>query len=211
MQQALKKSCQFPKSLSLPNGIEPDVSTLLLQPSSLSTTRTTRNFVCIIPKFPFPNLRIPSLAAPSSTNRCLQLRCSVDHKDQQQYSTNTQVAYPKPTEIQWSKELSNTVNIIGIVGTPSGKALAWTRLAVKKSASLTSWINLTFWDELAHISFQHVEKGHQISVSGRLVADIVESEDGKQQTYYKVIVQQLNFVERSLSHPRLCMIMTLIP
>ncbi|KAG2719034.1 hypothetical protein I3760_03G248300 [Carya illinoinensis] len=93
--------------------------TLLLQPSSLSTRRTTRNFVCIIPKIPFSNLRIPSLAPPSSTNRCLQLRCSVDHKDPQQYSNNTQVAYPKPTEIPWSKELSNTVNLIGIVGTPS--------------------------------------------------------------------------------------------
>jgi hypothetical protein len=47
-------------------------------------------------------------------------------------------------------------------------------------------INLTFWDELAHIAFQHVEKGQQIYISGRLVADTVESEDGKQQTYYKV-------------------------
>ena len=94
-------------------------------------------------------------------------------------------------------------------------------------------ISLTFWDELAHIAFQHVEKGQQIYVSGRLVSDTVESEDGKQQTYYKVIylgfliyinqtwspvlqivfpkpimivldllqvvVQQLNFVERSIS------------
>ncbi|KAG6724188.1 hypothetical protein I3842_03G245900 [Carya illinoinensis] len=68
---------------------------------------------------------------------------------------------------------------------------------------------MTFWDELAHSSFQHVEKGHQIYVLGRLVIDIVESEDGKQQIYYQrqvpiytflpVIVQQLNFVVRSLS------------
>lgn len=58
---------------------------------------------------------------------------------------------------------------------------------------------MTFWDELAHIAFQHVEKGQQIYITGRLVADTVESEDGKQQTYYKVVVQQLNFVERSLS------------
>lgn len=47
-------------------------------------------------------------------------------------------------------------------------------------------INLTFWDELAHIAFQHVEKGNQIYISGRLVSDTVESDDGKQQTYYKV-------------------------
>lgn len=47
-------------------------------------------------------------------------------------------------------------------------------------------INLALWDELAHVAIQHVEKGHQIYVSGRLISDTVESEDGKQQTYYKV-------------------------
>lgn len=31
------------------------------------------------------------------------------------------------------------------------------------------------------------------------MSDTVESDDGKQQTYYKVVVQQLNFVEKSLS------------
>lgn len=45
---------------------------------------------------------------------------------------------------------------------------------------------MTFWDELANVAFQHVEKGHQIHVSGRLVSDTVENDDGKQQTYYKV-------------------------
>ncbi|RVX20739.1 Protein OSB1, mitochondrial [Vitis vinifera] len=65
---------------------------------------------------------------------------------------------------------------------------------------LEKWrINLTFWDELAHVAFQHVEKGQQIYVSGRLVSDTVENDEGKQQTYYKVVVQQLNFVERSFS------------
>lgn len=49
-------------------------------------------------------------------------------------------------------------------------------------------VNLTFWDELAHIAFQHVQKGNQIYVSGRLVADLVEADDGKQQTYYKVLL-----------------------
>lgn len=86
-------------------------------------------------------------------------------------------------------------------------------------------INLTFWDELAHIASQHVEKGQQIHVSGRLVSDTVESDEGKQQTYYKVsglfpsrprfncpekfiyiycyifqvVVQQLNFIQKSPS------------
>lgn len=45
---------------------------------------------------------------------------------------------------------------------------------------------MSFWDELAHVAFQHVEKGSQIYVSGRLVSDTIEGDDGKQQTYYKV-------------------------
>ncbi|ERN01443.1 hypothetical protein AMTRI_Chr03g147790 [Amborella trichopoda] len=116
------------------------------------------------------------------------------------------VVYPRPSEIQWKKELANSVNLIGIVGAPvevkylnSGKILAWTRLGVKKSASETFWVNLTFWNELANVAFQHIEKGQQIYVSGRLVADTVEGEDEKRQTYYKVVVSQINFIEKSFS------------
>ncbi|KAJ6708958.1 hypothetical protein OIU74_010126 [Salix koriyanagi] len=131
------------------------------------------------------------------------LKCSVDYRDNHYSQTAT---HAKPDEIQWNKELCNSVHLIGVVGIPveikhlpSGKVVAWTRLAVKKSATDTSWINLTFWDELAHVASQHVEKGQQIYVSGRLISDSVENDDGKLQTYYKVVVQQLNFIERSIS------------
>ncbi|KAJ4727377.1 protein OSB2, chloroplastic-like [Melia azedarach] len=177
------------------------------------TLISTSNLVFSIPAKTFRNFQFPSLS--SSLNVLsrqswfshqqplkLKLKCSIDYKD---YQYN-QAAYSKPPEIPWSKELSNTVHLIGVVGTPveikhlpSGKVLAWTRLAVRKSTTDTSWINLTFWDELAQVASHHVEKGHQIYVSGRLVSDVVESDDGKQQTYYKVVVQQLNFVERSSS------------
>lgn len=36
-------------------------------------------------------------------------------------------------------------------------------------------------------------------MSGRLITDSVENDEGKLQTYYKVVVQQLNFIERSSS------------
>ncbi|XP_072987921.1 protein OSB1, mitochondrial-like [Typha latifolia] len=129
------------------------------------------------------------------------IRCSADN-----YGDYNQerVLHPRPQEIQWSKELANSVRLIGIVGSPvqikhltSGKTLAWTRIGVWKSSTETSWVNLTFWDELAHVAFQHVEKGQQVFVSGRLVSDVVEGDDEKQTVYYKVVVQQLNFVERS--------------
>lgn len=52
---------------------------------------------------------------------------------------------------------------------------------------LSCRINLTFWDELAHVAFQHVEKGRQVHVSGRLVSDVVEGDDEKRQVFYKVL------------------------
>lgn len=135
----------------------------------------------------------------------VKTKCSLDNQDLYEPATKS---YPKPSEIQWKKELCNSVQLIGIVALPvqlnhlgSGKVVASTRLAVRKSQTDTSWINLTFWDELAHVAHQHVEKGHQIYVSGRLVSDTVEGEDGKQLTYYKVVVQQLNFVERNAPSP----------
>ncbi|KAK9013461.1 hypothetical protein V6N11_041469 [Hibiscus sabdariffa] len=131
------------------------------------------------------------------------LKCSVDYRDQ---NYDLQASYPKPSEIPWNKDLCNTVHLIGNVGAPveikhlpSGKVLAWTRLAVRKSPTDTTWINLTFWDELANTAYQHVEKGQQLYVCGRLVSDTVESDDGKQQTYYKIVVQQINFIERNSS------------
>ncbi|KAJ8458952.1 hypothetical protein OPV22_031878 [Ensete ventricosum] len=129
-------------------------------------------------------------------------RCSSGHGEHEYEGVPRQ----RPQEIPWSKDLANSVHLIGIVGSSvqikhlsSGKVLAWTRLGVKKSASETTWINLTFWDELAHMAFQHVEKGHQVHVSGRLVSDVVEGDDEKRQVFYKVVVQQLDFIERNYS------------
>ncbi|GAA0145407.1 DNA metabolism protein [Lithospermum erythrorhizon] len=169
--------------------------------------------------FPKPNTTTLtsslSLSKPNfNTKPTRFLKCSYDYNNNNGISTNTKngvfdnrygvVQYPRPTEVKWNKEVSNLVHLMGSVGVPvqikhlsSGKVLAWSRLAVKRSQNETLWINLTFWDDLAHIASQHVEKGQQIYVTGRLVSDTTENEEGKQQTFYKVVVQQLNFVERS--------------
>ena len=60
------------------------------------------------------------------------------------------------------------------------------RKKLKNASVLKCRISLTFWDELAHVAFQHVEKGQEICVSGRLVTYTVESDKGKRQTYFKV-------------------------
>ncbi|XP_059660414.1 protein OSB4, chloroplastic-like [Cornus florida] len=174
----------------------------------------TRNIPLCTLKSPLTHTPLASLSSvrlfSSPTTRLgfnLLLKSSNDYNNHNgSYDQFVGPQYPKPSEIEWKKELCNSVQLIGIVATPvqikhlnSGKVLAWSSLAVKKSATDTSWINLTFWDELAHVAFEHVEKGQQIYISGRLVTDTVENDDGKQQTYYKVVVQKLNFVERNFS------------
>ncbi|GAV73440.1 SSB domain-containing protein [Cephalotus follicularis] len=179
---------------------------------------TTWNLSLCVSKNPLTNPKTTYLSSPTplssirlrSNNKTLRFnrsfKCLVDHEDHHQQIYGHQVSHPRPPEIPWRKEITNAVHLIGTVGTavefkhlPSGKLLAWTRLAVKRSATDTTWINLTFWDEMAQVASQHVEKGQQIYVSGRLVSDNVENEEGKQLTYYKVVVQQLNFVEKGAS------------
>ncbi|XP_027366597.1 protein OSB2, chloroplastic-like isoform X2 [Abrus precatorius] len=173
---------------------------MALEHALSSTTQSLRNLFTIPQN---PNLKpqfqfgFPHWKTQQRWKGKGKLKCSM---------STAAVAYPKPSEIPWKKELCNSVNLIGIVAVPveikhfpSGKVAAWTRLAVKKNATQTSWIHVTFWDDLAHVASQHLQKGHQIYVSGRLVTDTVESDEGKHQIYYKVVAQQLNFIDQSFS------------
>jgi single-stranded DNA-binding protein len=56
-------------------------------------------------------------------------------------------------------------------------------------------VTLAFWDDLAVVASEHVKKGDRIFVSGRLVSDTVDEGPEKRQVYYKVVVQQFNFIE----------------
>ncbi|CAN1844802.1 Protein OSB1, mitochondrial, partial [Linum perenne] len=141
---------------------------------------------------------------PLRLNR--RLKCSADYRDNGQNNQTEVVGYERPAEIPWKKELCNSVQLIGIVGGPveikyfpSGKVVAWTKLAFKQSATESCWINLTFWNEMAEIASRHIQNGNQIYVSGRLNADTVKSQEGKVQMYYKVVVQHFNFIERNES------------
>ncbi|KAK8953561.1 hypothetical protein KSP40_PGU006658 [Platanthera guangdongensis] len=178
--------------------------------------RTLSQFKSPLPKLPSPSpspkqpnhissfLRFPSRRRRPAGAVALSpppFSCSSGYGDYQPEKT----AHSRPPEIPWSKDLANSVHLIGNIGASvqikqlsSGKVLAWTSLGVKKSSSETSWINLTFWDELAHIAFQHVEKGNQVYVSGRLVSDTTEGEDDKPRVFYKVVVQQLSFIEKTI-------------
>ncbi|KAL5210468.1 hypothetical protein ABZP36_006091 [Zizania latifolia] len=74
-------------------------------------------------------------------------------------------------------------------------AVARGRIAVWKSATETTWVSLAFWDDLATVTPEHVKKGDRIFVSGCLVSDTVDEGPNRWQVYYKVVVQQLNFIE----------------
>ncbi|KAL6894634.1 hypothetical protein ACP4OV_008732 [Aristida adscensionis] len=133
-----------------------------------------------------------------------RLRCSAQYGEAAapRSGTAAPATTPRPAEIPWSRELCNSVRLIGTVGTdvelrqlPSGATFARGRLAVRKSATETTWVTLAFWDDLAVVASEHVKKGDRIFVSGRLVSDTVEEGPEKRQVYYKVVVQQLNFVE----------------
>lgn len=81
------------------------------------------------------------------------VKCSMDYNNVnngQYYEYEKHVVgqpqYTRPSEIEWRKEICNSVQLIGIVGTAvqtkhltSGKVLAWSRLAVKNSSTDTAW------------------------------------------------------------------------
>ena len=104
-------------------------------------------------KTPLPPIAFSSISFPLSISFSLRqnikqlvcndvARCSLDNPD----SNEQMGTYPRPSEIPWKKELCNSVQLIGIVGVPvqlthlsSGKVVASTRIAVRKSATDTSW------------------------------------------------------------------------
>ncbi|XP_006651616.2 protein OSB2, chloroplastic-like [Oryza brachyantha] len=145
-------------------------------------------------------LRLP-LALPLPRGGRVPPRFSAEYREAAAPRPATATT-PRPTEVPWSRELCNSVRLIGTVGTdvelrqlPSGGAVARGRLAVWKSATETTWVTLAFWDDLAVVASEHVKKGDRIFVSGRLVSDTVDEGPEKRQVYYKVVVQQLNFIE----------------
>ncbi|XP_020233333.1 protein OSB3, chloroplastic/mitochondrial-like [Cajanus cajan] len=164
----------------------------LEQAVAVSSSSTFRNLPTFR-KTPItkPQFQIPSLFCKTQRFKGnVKLKCSMT------------TAYPKPSEIPWKKELCNSVSLIGVVAAPlelkhlpSGKVVAWTRLSVKKNATQASSISLTFWDDLAHVASHHLHKGHQIHVSGRLVTDAVETDDGNvEKLYYNLKFKLITFL-----------------
>jgi single-strand DNA-binding protein len=98
----------------------------------------------------------------------------------------------------------NSVNIIGRLGrdpelrhTPSGKAVCELNLAVDDGwgeNKKTAWIGCVLWDKTAELAAQHLHKGDQVGISGRLTQDTWDDkETGKKQTKTKVTCERMSF------------------
>lgn len=113
--------------------------------------------------------------------------------------------FPRPSSVAWSKEMANTVHLIGNVGRDmeikyldTGKVVAKNSLAVNRNSlkkdDPPSWFEMEFWDSLAEIAGHHLKKGDQVYVTGRLMVDTFMKGDVNQRTA-RVVVSNVHFVE----------------
>lgn len=97
----------------------------------------------------------------------------------------------------------NTVALIGRLGstpqlryTQNGTAVATCSIAVprRRNRDEVDWIDLTFWGKTAEIASQHLTKGRQIGVTGRLLQERWETQEGEKRSRVVVVVDELTFV-----------------
>ena len=100
----------------------------------------------------------------------------------------------------------NKVELLGRVGgdpemkyTASGIAVTQLRLAtdrVRKSGeSETDWHSVVVWDKLAEACANYVEKGQRIYVSGRLVQNSWQADDGQRRYRTEIHAQEVVFLD----------------
>jgi single-strand DNA-binding protein len=108
----------------------------------------------------------------------------------------------------------NKVQLIGHLGkdpesksTPTGKKVAHFSLAVNnrwktvegETKENTDWFNLEAWGRLGEICQQYLHKGSLVYVEGRLKTDKYEDKSGETKYFTKVVVNQLQMLDRKPS------------
>ena len=100
----------------------------------------------------------------------------------------------------------NRVELLGRVGkepemryTSNGTAVTNLSLATdrprKDGESTTEWHRVTCWAKLAETINQYVAKGDRLYVTGRLVYDSYEAEDGQRRYYTEVHARDVVFLD----------------
>ena len=100
----------------------------------------------------------------------------------------------------------NKVELLGRVGaepemryTQGGTAVTQLRLATDRvrrgGESETDWHSVVVWDKLAEAVAEYVEKGQRIYVSGRLVQNSWEGDDGQRRYRTEIHAQDVVFLD----------------
>ena len=78
------------------------------------------------------------------------------------------------------------------------KAVAQFTLAVDrwKKDEMADFILCEAWDRTAETMKKYVKKGHKVGVVGRIRADSYEDRDGQRKYVTKVVVEELEFLEK---------------
>lgn len=102
----------------------------------------------------------------------------------------------------------NQCNFIGRCGkdpelkhTPSGKAVATVSIACSEKygkgedkKEVTEWVRLVFWERLAEVVAEYVQKGALIFVSGKMQTRSWDDKEGKKQYTTEIVVNTLKML-----------------
>src|SRR5690606_27685692 len=64
----------------------------------------------------------------------------------------------------------------------------------RRNRDEVDWIDLTLWGKLAELAANHLTKGRQIGVTGRLLQERWETQEGEKRSRVVVVVHELTFV-----------------
>jgi len=107
----------------------------------------------------------------------------------------------------------NKIILIGHAGqdaemryTPNGKAVSNVNIAVDcgyGDKKKTAWVHCTFWDKLADVANQYIDKGKLVYVEGELNPDdsgnprMYQRKDGSSASNYEITVRTLKLLSKS--------------
>lgn len=83
--------------------------------------------------------------------------------------------------------------------TASGSAVTTVRLAVdeyggKDKEKRTEWFNLVFWNKTAETVAQHLSKGRELLVEGRMQSRSWDGPDGQKRYKTEIVVNRMHFI-----------------
>lgn len=98
----------------------------------------------------------------------------------------------------------NQVSLIGRLGrdpelryTTAGKAVTTFSIAIDSGwgeSKTTDWIDIVCWDKTAETVAQHLRKGSQVGVEGRIKTRTYEGKDGTRKKATEVVTTRVHFL-----------------